>query len=360
MSMLSKYLVREFFKLLIICEGIFMAVYLMIDVTGGLDDFIKADAPKTLLFAYYGYKIPSILVQMLPVATLTAVIILFSVMKKHNEIIALRACGANAWKITLPLMITSLFLSAGLFLFSETVVPHTSSTSNEIWRVDVKNEAPGSFHGQNHIWYKGADCIYWIKRFDPKKERMIDPTLYFFDSHFRVIKRIDGRWGVWDHNRWSIKNGITQVLEKAGEYKLRRFKTLDLKLPERPEDFVRQEREPEEMGYGQLKRFAERLRAEGYDATRYFVEIHIKMAFPFVVLIMTLVGAPIALWKKEMGAPVAVSIGIAVCFAYLLILGLSRTLGFAGVLPPFLSAWLANAIFLFLGIYLMIHLDRVN
>jgi len=60
MSMLSKYLVREFCKLLIICEGIFMAVYLMIDVTGGLDDFIKAEAPKTLLFAYYGYKIPSI------------------------------------------------------------------------------------------------------------------------------------------------------------------------------------------------------------------------------------------------------------------------------------------------------------
>ena len=73
------------------------------------------------------------------------------------------------------------------------------------------------------------------------------------------------------------------------------------------------------------------------------LELHIKIAFPFVILIMALIGIPVALWKKEMGTPVAVSIGISLCFAYLLVLGLSRSLGFAGILPPVLSAWLANS-----------------
>nr|MBC8456837.1 LptF/LptG family permease [Deltaproteobacteria bacterium] len=86
--------------------------------------------------------------------------------------------------------------------------------------------------------------------------------------------------------------------------------------------------------------------------------INIKIAFPFVILIMALIGIPVALWKKDMGTPVAVSLGIVLCFAYLLILGLSRTLGFAGILPPLLSAWFANSLFLFLGIYLMIHVNR--
>lgn len=358
MRVFTKYLIREFFKLLIICQGIFIAVYLMIDFTGGIDDFIKADAPKIFMFAYYGYKIPAVFVQMLPVSTLTAVIVLFSIMKKQNEVIALKACGANIWNITQPLITTAFFLSVGLFLFSETVVPHTSSASNEIWRVQVNKETPGSFHGQNNIWYKGSRCIYWIKRFDNQKQIMLDPTLYFFDPDFRVTKRIDGRVGVYEDPKWLIKDGIAQVLKENGEYDLRRFKALGLDLPERPDDFIRQEREPEEMGYNQLKRFAQALQTEGYDATRYFVEINIKIAFPFVVLIMTLIGAPVALWKKEMGAPIAVSIGIALCFVYLLILGLSRTLGFAGVLPPVLSAWMANAVFLFVGIYLMIHMDR--
>jgi len=157
---------------------------------------------------------------------------------------------------------------------------------------------------------------------------------------------------------WELRDGIIQNRDKDGTYDLSRFERFDLKIPERPEDFVRQEIEPEEMGYQKLDRFAKRLRAEGYDATRYFVELHIKIAFPFVILIMALIGIPVALWKKEMGTPVAVSIGIALCFVYLLVLGLSRTLGFAGILPPILAAWLANSLFLFFGVYLLINVNQ--
>ncbi|HIJ58640.1 MAG TPA: LPS export ABC transporter permease LptG [Deltaproteobacteria bacterium] len=358
MSVLAKYLIREFSKLLIICLLIFIAIYLMIDFASGVDDFIKANSPKSVMFSYFAYKIPSIAVQMLPAATLTTIIIMFSLMKKNNEITSLKACGANIWKISQPVIITALFLSFALFLFSEAVVPLTSSKANDIWRIDVKKEKPGRFHGQNHIWHKGNNSIYWIKQFDHDKMIMMEPTFYFFDSSFRLIKRIDARSGIWKDGVWQIRKGITQDLEKDGGYSMSRFKQLELALPENPEDFVRVEREPEEMGYQQLKRFAKRLRAEGYDATKYFVDINIKIAFPFVILIMALIGVPVALWKKEMSTPVAVSLGIVLCFAYLLILGLSRTLGFAGILPPVFSAWLANSVFFFLGIYLMINANR--
>ena len=358
MGVLARYLNREFFKLLTICQLIFIAIYLMIDFAGGIDDFIKANSAKSVMVSYFAYKIPSIAVQMLPAAALTTIIIMFSLMKRNNEITSLKACGANVWKISQPVIITALFLSIAQFLFSEAIVPLTSSKANDIWRIDVKKEKPGRFHGRNHIWHKGENSIYWIKQFDNDKMIMMEPTFYFFDSSFRLIKRIDARSGMWKGGAWQIKDGITQDLEKDGGYNMSRFKQLELRLPERPEDFVREEKEPEEMGYQQLKRFAERLRAEGYDATKYFVDIHIKIAFPFVILIMALIGVPVALWKQDMSTPVAVSLGIVLCFAYLLILGLSRTLGFAGILPPLLSAWLANSLFLFLGIYLMINVNR--
>ena len=358
MSVLARYLIREFFKFLIICQVVFIAIYLMIDFASGVDDFIKANSPKSVMFSYFAYKIPSIAVQMLPAATLTTIIIMFSLMKRNNEITSLKACGANVWRISRPVIVTALFLSIALFLFSETIVPLTSSKANDIWRIDVKKEKPGRFHGRNHIWHKGDNSIYWIKQFDNHKMMMLEPTFYFFDSSFRLIKRIDARSGIWKDGVWQIMNGITQDLEKDGGYDMSRFQQLELRLPERPEDFVREEKEPEEMGYKQLKRFAERLRAEGYDATRYFVDINIKIAFPFVILIMALIGIPVALWKQDMSTPVAVSLGIVLCFAYLLVLGLSRTLGFAGILPPLLSAWFTNSVFLFLGIYLMINVNR--
>jgi lipopolysaccharide export system permease protein len=358
MHVLTRYLVREFFKLFIICQMVFIAIYLMIDFASGIDDFIKAQTPRGLVISYFLYKIPAITVQMLPVATLTTIIITFSLMKRNNEITVLRACGANVWKISQPVIFTALFLSIAMFLLSETLVPYTSSHANRIWRVEVKKEKAGRFHGQRHIWYKGDNCIYWMRQFDNQTGTMIEPAFYLFDDSFHLIRRIDARSGTWKDGVWELRKGIIQNRDKDGTYDLSRFERFELKIPERPKDFVRQEIEPEEMGYQQLKRFAERLKAEGYDATRYFVDIHIKIAFPFVILIMALIGVPVALWKKEMGTPVAVSIGIALCFAYLLVLGLSRTLGFAGILPPILAAWLANSLFLFFGVYLLINVNR--
>jgi len=358
MNVLTRYLLREFFKLLILCQLVFIALYLMIDFASGIDDFIKADAAKSVMMAYFAFKIPAIAGQMLPPATLTAVIILFSLMKRNNEMVALKASGVNTWQVAKPLVLLSAFFSITLFLFSETIVPYASSRSNEIWRIDVQKENPGRFHGRNHIWYKGKNCIYFIRQFDKGKMMMVEPTFYFFNDKFKISKRIDGRSAIWKNNSWEIQNGIVQNREKDGGYNLHKFEKLDVKLAEGPEDFVRKNVEPEEMGYVQLKRFAERLKMEGYDATRYFVELNIKIAFPFIVLIMTIIGIPIALWKRGMGTPVAVSVGISLCFVYLLTLGLSRTLGFAGILPPVFSAWLANSIFLFLGIYLMINANR--
>ena len=79
---------------------------------------------------------------------------------------------------------------------------------------------------------------------------------------------------------------------------------------------------------------------------------------PFVCVILVIVGMSAALKFNRGGAPLALSSGVAVCFLYMFFLGLSRSLGLSGILPPILSAWMANAMFLFGGIYLMMQIER--
>jgi lipopolysaccharide export system permease protein len=129
-------------------------------------------------------------------------------------------------------------------------------------------------------------------------------------------------------------------------------------LEETPETFVKREREPEEMSYWQLKRYAKRVLTEGYDNTRYLVDMNFKIAFPFIILIMVLMGTPISLRVEKGGVAFAIFIGIGICFLYLVTLGFTRSLGLSGILPPTLSAWLGNLIFLFLSIYLMMKVAR--
>ncbi|MEA2039559.1 MAG: LptF/LptG family permease, partial [Thermodesulfobacteriota bacterium] len=252
--------------------------------------------------------------------------------------------------------LVALLISLSVFLVSELIVPHTSTKSNEIWEIDLKNKAERRLYVQNHIWYKGTNSIYWIGRFDSKRKTMENLTLYFFDDSFRLEKRIDARKAIWIGDKWEIREGIIQQSINEDRYSLKRFSEIDLSLPEKPDAFLRTMKQPEEMSYWQLKRYAGRVQVEGYDATEYLVDMNIKLALPLINVMMILIGIPIALGLKRGGTPLAVSLGIGVCFLYYVFVGFSRSLGFSGLLPPVISAWLANGIFLLLGIYLMIRL----
>ena len=357
MTVLSKYLVKEFFKLLALCEAIFLFLYLMVDFLQKIDNLIEAHVSKSVMLLYFLYKAPLIAVQMLPPATLIAVIILFSSMRRNNEITAVKACGLNTSKLSQIIVGACFFLGVAVFFFSETIVPYASYRSNKIWNIDVEKQDPGLFYGSHQIWFRGKDSIYWIRHFDFKKKVMQRPIFYFFDRDFRLTKRIDGKKGVWEGGQWRIEDGVIQEIRPDGSYELKVFQSERLGIPESPEAFVKGEKKPEEMSYWQLKRYAKRVKEEGYDNTRYLVDMNIKTALPFVSLVLVLIGIPIALRLKKGGTPLAVSLGMAVCFSYVLTLGFSRSLGLSGVLPALLSAWLANLVFLLVGIYLMIHVE---
>jgi lipopolysaccharide export system permease protein len=358
MSILSRYVLQEFYKLFAFCEGLFVFLFLTVDFLQKIDNFIEAKATKSAVLIYFMYKAPFIVVNMVPPAVLISVIILFTSMKKKNELTALRTSGFSLFTLCKTMILGSLFMVVGMFLVSETVVPYTSSKGNRIWNVDVQKQDPGLFYGKEEIWYRGGNAIYWIRQFNPKEKTMGNPSFYFFDREFRVVKRIEGRKGIWEGNHWRIENGILQELKEDGQYVFTKVEAYALPIRETPETFMRGTRKPEEMSYWQLKEYAETVRQEGYKNTKYLVDMNIKLAFPFISLILLTIGIPLALSMKKGGTPLAVSIGMAVCFLYVLVLGLARSLGLAGVLPPLFSAWLANLLFLFLGIYLMIHMER--
>ena len=358
MSILSKYVLHEFYKLFVFCEALFMFLFLMVDFLQKIDNFIEAKTTKAAVLLYFLYKAPFVLVNMVPAAVLISVIILFTSMKKKNELTALQTSGLSLLRLSKTMILGSMFIVVGMFLVSETVVPYAVSKGYKIWNVDVKKQDPGLFYGKEEIWYRGGNAIYWIRQFNPKEKTMGNPTFYFFDNTFRVTKRIEGRKGVWDGDHWRIENGILQELKENGQYGFTKFEAYALDIRETPETFMRGTRKPEEMSYWQLKEYAETVREEGYNNAKYLVDMNIKLAFPFISLILLTIGIPLALRVKKGGTPLAVSIGMAVCFLYVLVLGLSRSLGLAGVLPPLFSAWLANLLFLFLGVYMMIHMER--
>ena len=187
---------------------------------------------------------------------------------------------------------------------------------------------------------------------------MKDISLYFFNDSFKLVKRIDAKKGVWDGKSWMIQNGLIQELGVDDRYHTKHFDEMTLQLPETPEDFQQDAREPSEMSYWELKEYAKKIERDGYDATTYRVEKNIKISFPIICFILVLIGIPIALRVKGGRIALAVAAGIGTIFIYLVAFGLTRSIGLSGILPPVVSAWIANTIFFLIGIYFLMHLDR--
>jgi lipopolysaccharide export system permease protein len=83
------------------------------------------------------------------------------------------------------------------------------------------------------------------------------------------------------------------------------------------------------------------------------VELHYKTAFPFISLIMVLIGTPFAIKSTRGGVLMGMGMSIVIGLLYYTVIAVSYNLGKAGLLHPFVAAWLSNVIFTAIGIRLI-------
>ncbi len=358
MKVISKYILKEIIRIFLLCQLIFILLFLVIDFIQKINTFIKAEVPLTTTLAYFLYKIPFYSENMIPVATMISIIVVICLMKKNMEIMAMKASGMDILKVFMPVIFISIILSLFSFFLSESIIPFTNSRQNEIWEVQVKKHSPEGFYGSTQIWYKSKNNIYWIKYFDAKTKTMKGPTFYLFDDQFHLTEKIKGKTCQWKNGVWEIKNAVIQKLKSDGTYSLKKLDRILFKIPETPATFIRKMKEPEDMNYAELKKHAERARAEGYDNTADLVNLYSKISFPFITTVFAILAIPIGLWQKLSGVPLSVAIGMAAGFLFWVVMGFADALGIAGILPPILSAWTANILFMLVGTNLLMNIKK--
>ena len=354
MKIITRYLFKEFFTLFIASLIIFLFIFLIIEFFGKIDNFLEANVPMRVVLRFFVLQIPFTVQQMIPPAVLISVMLMLGIMNKHNEILALKNCGINLFSLFFPLFVISLFIGIGSFFLSESIVPITRSKANAIWNIQVEKKNLQGAYKLSQFWYKGKGSIYQIRTYDIKKNLMEGFTIFVFDKNFNLTKRIDAKKATWAEGMWHLYDGLIQNIEPNGVRQSIRFTHHTIDLPENPQNFERSMKSPEEMSFWELKRYTRKLMQEGYDSIRGQVELNIKIAFPFISLVFTAVGIPLALRKRKGGIPLSITLAIGMSFLYLLTFGLSRSLALSQALPPILGAWLANLLFLLFGIYLML------
>lgn len=296
-----------------------------------------------------------IMVQVLPLAVFLGVFMTLGGFSRTSELTAMRASGISLWRIATPLLLAS--ASAALFLLaaSEYLVPVTARTMHRVFDVEVKGKPEMS--GGHNIWLRENDSVIHVRLAAPEKNLLKGVTLFTAGPGFRLTSRIDAKDALYINNGWRLRQGVIRTFSaETGEMiSLERFKEREWRFDKAPSAFAVADEKELELGIRDLSRLIRKLQSEGYDPTRYRVDLQARLATPFACLILAFLGIPFALRNdRNTGLAAGIAVSISIGIAYFILQAMLQAFGYSGALPPAMAAWAANLLFGMLGIWLLL------
>jgi lipopolysaccharide export system permease protein len=214
--------------------------------------------------------------------------------------------------------------------------------------------------GREDIWIKSGRRLVHINFFDPVHQQVAGVTITTMGDDFKILSRVDAAKGRYEKGQWRFEQVIEQRYQPGEtDYQVQILPEKRISLSLKPQDLEVVTRKTNEMSFTQLKRYVKKVEAEGYDATTYQVDMHAKIAFPFICIIMALAGAATGMrgFVKN-NLPVAVALGVVICFFYWIMYGFCLSMGYAGILPPVVAAWVTNLFCLVAGALYLINTEQ--
>lgn len=358
MSIIYNYLNREIFKNFGIIVVVVVGIYVAVDFFEKIDDFMEAALPFSRAVTFFIYNIPFIVAQILPVGLFLSILIVFCMMSKSNEIIALRSSGISIYYLLWPLLSVGFLFTILLFFLSEVIVPYTTSKANRIWRSEVRKERVVTTREKN-VWIKGNRTITHIKYYDAANRSLHGISINYFDKDFNLTRRIDAKTAVFEDGKWIMTDCMVQTLNaETRSYKTTfRDKRVEL-LDFSPKDMKRVMKKSVEMSFKELLGYIQKVEKEGYDATVYRVDLQAKIAFPFVCVILCLLGIGISVrGKLNQGIPIIVAYGLGIVFFFWIFNSFCISLGYGEVLPIWMAVWTPNVTFLLVGLLAVMNVE---
>ncbi len=345
MKIIPRYILKHLLPIFALTTVSFTGIYLVVDFFERVDHLVDNHLPFREIYIYFLYKIPMILTQGIPMAALLSAIIALGMLKRNRELIAMETAGINPFYYVAPIAFAALALSVVHFGVAEYAARPCTQRVEEIWAVGVEHHKPSLWMNTENIWLRNENTIYQIRLYDPGKNVMESASIFFLDTGFHLIQRIDARRISWTNPGWLAKDGLI-VTFREGKKDQQWFEQKQLDLKVTPSDFKTGEAIPRYLSWTELNRYVGKIEAEGFSSTPYRVDLQMRFAAPFATLILTLLGTLVALRQGlHEGIAAGVGIALAIAFAFIAISNLGTSLAFAGSLPPFLGVWAGNVIF---------------
>lgn len=360
-----RYLAREIYRS---CTVVLLALLGLFTFFALVDDLDNVGSKFTILALFYlqALAMPTRLYDLLPIGLLIGSILALAGLAQRNELVILRVSGVSGlkllgmlWLVTVPVMI-------GATVLSEWVTPIAEIKSGEA-NLLYRGSAGGN-RLESGYWFKeptaegGARTINIATLTADGEVEGI--TLYEFRKDLELIALSKAERGRFADGKLILYNVVENRISHDAAQALDNAKPPPgpvievVKIPQReltttlsPGRLLARVLTPERMSLVTLLDYIDYLRHNQLQADRQVVAVWRKAVYPFTLLIMMTIAAPVAFMQTRRGGVGAkVFVGILLGVAFFMVNQLSLNVGMLSHWPPWVTAIVPNLAALLLAL----------
>lgn len=341
-----------------------------------IEELDKVGSKFTLASLFYiqALELPTRLYDLLPIGLLIGAILALASLAQRNELVILRASGVSGLRMMVMLWTVTLPLVASAFVLSEYVTPMAEIKSSEQGMALLGRSGGGRL-----------DSGYWFKENKPGNGMRIinianlqgngsvsDVSIYDFMDGQRLNMVAQAPSGQFKENELVLRDVTETHLSESSHLALAQAQAPDQPLariekrPEltlqttlTPDRLIARVVTPERMSILDLKDYIDYLDANKLQTKRQVVALWRKVAYPFTLLVMITIAAPIGFMQtRHGGVGTKVFTGILLGVGFFMVNQLALNVAMLSNLPPWVTALVPNLIAMALALGALILMEN--
>jgi LPS export ABC transporter permease LptG/LPS export ABC transporter permease LptF len=303
---------------------------------------------------YLFFLLPLVIVQLLPASILIAMLVTYALMARRNEAVAWWSGGQSVYRLMLPGLLYAAGVAICLWAVQERLLPQANVRQDAL-RAQIRGGVSRTTVGYDRQWLASAQTARLYSYEYQDGGALKNPIVYDFDPDGVHLGRVmAGEAAGWPAGDAQVElREVTILGLKAPELGWSKRSRELLEAAEPQEVFKPTVDKPSHLSATALSDYIRSVERRGEETVILKIALEKKYAAPFGVLVMALIGIPLALSFGRRSAMIALCLAIALGLVFWAAVGGFQQMGEYGLLPPIVAAWSPIVIFAASGLYLL-------
>lgn len=365
MKLLTRYVLRELLVPLVVWVGLLFLLLFVMQFLRGTDVLLGSAVTGTDLLRLIGYLSPHFLVMALPIGLLLAILLGLGRLAEDRELTAMHALGIGPLQLIVAPLLLGALLGGAMMLLAFTAEPWGLASVRSLVNEVIKKNVVGDV--KSGVFYEDlTQLTLYAEQVDRQNQRWTHVLLHDGRdpaSPLLVLARKGkvNAAGEDEALKLELSEGWVHRAQGSGpEYATVSFEEgmLSVGIGDSLSRKNRFRSPKEELTPLELRETAIEAEKAGEDSRSWWSAYWTRLSQALAPLAFALVGAPLAMRRRESGRSRGFLFTIIAYVAFFVLSRLFENMGQHGTLPIVVSAFLPAALFFALGGVLIFQMVR--